>query len=192
MCPAASSALPFVGEDDSVRPVKALHPVGRDPCVPPPRQRVSAAIRRGGRLCPPRKTPHPVGRDPCVPPPRQHVSAAIRRGGRRCPPRKNVAPCRAGPVCPAASSALPFVGEDDSVRPVKALHPVGRDPCVPPPRQRVSAAIRRGGRLCPPRKSAAPCRAGPMCPAAGSCHSQPVTVSLAWESVLRAHGAVLH
>ena len=26
----------FVRADDSVRPVKALHPVGRDPCVPPP------------------------------------------------------------------------------------------------------------------------------------------------------------
>ena len=24
-----------VGADDSVRPVKAPHPVGRDPCVPP-------------------------------------------------------------------------------------------------------------------------------------------------------------
>ena len=33
----------------------------------------------------------------------------------------------------------------------------------------------RGGRLCPPRKSAVPCRAGPVCPAAPSarqrCHS---------------------
>ena len=26
--------------------------------------------------------------------------------------------------------------------------------------------VRRGGRLCPPRMTAAPCRAGPMCPAA--------------------------
>ena len=47
----------FVGADDSARPVKAPHPVGRDPCVPPPRQHVSAAIRRGGRLCPPHYTP---------------------------------------------------------------------------------------------------------------------------------------
>ena len=45
---------------------------------------------------------------------------------------------------------------------------------------------RRGGRLCPPWMTAAPRRAGPMCPAvlsAARCHSAPVTVSLARESV---------
>ena len=44
----------------------------------------------------------------------------------------------------------------------------------------------RGGRLCPPWMTAAPRRAGPMCPAVPSterCHSEPVTVSPAWESV---------
>ena len=52
----------------------------------------------------------------------------------------------------------------------------------------------RGGRLRPPWMTAAPRRAGPMCPAVPSaprCHSEPVTASLAWESVSSRGGGVL-
>ena len=52
----------------------------------------------------------------------------------------------------------------------------------------------RGGRLCPPWMTATPRRAGPMCPAVPSaprCHSAPVTVSPARESVSSRGGGVL-
>ena len=97
----------FVGADDSVRPVKALHPVGRDPCVPPPRQHAD-------------RTPPPSFRaSDCV------TGVGIRLFG------LGRTDCRVA----ALLAMTDFVGADDSVRPVKALHPVGRDPCVPPPRQ---------------------------------------------------------
>ena len=51
----------------------------------------------------------------------------------------------------------------------------------------------RGGHLCPTWMTAAPRRAGPMCPAVPSaprCHSEPVTVSLARESVSSRGGGV--
>ena len=41
-----------VGADDSVRPEKALHPVGRDPCVPPEWTHLTLTRRfRGAQYC---------------------------------------------------------------------------------------------------------------------------------------------
>ena len=57
----------------------------------------------------------------------------------------------------------------------------------------VPVLLCKGGRPCPPWMTAAPRRAGPMCPAVPSaerCHSEPVTVSLAWESAPSAYGCM--
>ena len=75
-------------------------------------------------------------------------------------------PCRAGPMCPAAKCAFVRRGDVWASSPLR-MGTVSRCRGRRPRRPRMTAAPRRGRR---PRRPA-------------SCHSEPVTASLAWESV---------
>ena len=92
------SLIQEAGADDSVRPVRSLHPVGRGRVS----RRLFLSFRASDRV----------------------TGVGIRLFG------LGRTDCRVASLL----AMTDFVGADDSVRPVKALHPVGRDPCVPPPR----------------------------------------------------------
>ena len=135
---------------------------------------------KSGEYNPPPSVPHMDGK------------RAAPRKGRRVVFFGGVCTCRAGPMCPAAGYA--FFGGARGPRPTgRYVEPRVGD-AVPTARQRRAVIARsvatrqsvflfwgdgfprqsadwlgmtgsRGGRLCPPCMTAAPCRAGPVCPA---------------------------